>query len=64
MGEEKENNEEAEPNQGMLYAYMEMTQRNPLYNYYILTKCYKKEVRILVYMFSRNVAKSTKGEGV
>jgi hypothetical protein len=27
-----------EPNQGTLYAYMEMSQQNPLYNYYKLIK--------------------------
>jgi hypothetical protein len=36
------NNGGDEPNQGTLYAFMEMSQQNPLYNYYILIKIFKK----------------------
>jgi hypothetical protein len=38
------NNGEDEPNQGMLYAYMEMLQQNFLYSYYILIKMFKTKL--------------------
>jgi hypothetical protein len=37
----RENNEGDEPNQGTLYAYMEMSQQNSLYSYYMLMKTFK-----------------------
>jgi hypothetical protein len=36
------NNRGDKINQGALYAYMEISQQNPLYNYYILIKTLKK----------------------
>jgi hypothetical protein len=38
---EREYNGGDEPNQGILYSHMEMSQQNPLYNYYILIKMLK-----------------------
>jgi hypothetical protein len=38
----RENNGQDEPNQASLHAYMEMSQQNPLYNYYKLIKMFKK----------------------
>jgi hypothetical protein len=44
-----ENNGGDEPNQSILYAYVKMSQRNPLYNYHIQTnKFFKKLLCILV----------------
>jgi hypothetical protein len=42
-----EKNGEDEPNQGMLYTYMKMSQRNTLYNYRILVKMFFKKKRLL-----------------
>jgi hypothetical protein len=36
-----ENNGGDEPNWGMIHVYMEMSQRNPLYNHHILIKMLK-----------------------
>jgi hypothetical protein len=40
--EKRENSRGDEPTWGTLYAYMEMSQQNPLYNCYILIKMLKK----------------------
>jgi hypothetical protein len=32
-----------DPNWTSIYAYMEVSQQNPLYNYHIITKCLKEE---------------------
>jgi hypothetical protein len=36
-------NDGGEPNQVTFQAYMEMSQWDPLYNYYVLIKMFKKE---------------------
>jgi hypothetical protein len=41
----RNNNGEDEPNWGTIHVYMEMSQQNPLYNYHILIKTFKKESR-------------------
>jgi hypothetical protein len=40
--EKRENNGGDKPNWGTLYVYVGMSQRNPLYNYYMLIKMTKK----------------------
>jgi hypothetical protein len=40
--EKRETNGGDKPNQGTTYLYMEMSQWNPLYNYYILIKTFQK----------------------
>jgi hypothetical protein len=39
----REKDDADEPNQGTLKAYMEMSQWNPLYNYYMQIKMLKNE---------------------
>jgi hypothetical protein len=36
--DKRENNEGYEPNWGIIYVYMEMSQQSPMYNYQILIK--------------------------
>jgi hypothetical protein len=39
----RKNNGGNKPNRGIIYVYMEISQQNPLYNYYVLIKNIKNE---------------------